>query len=109
LAETDEPNYAAWADGATICTFGFDANQVPDINDRAGRTGEDDWATAFNGSLAGIKKGVSSGHPNQINVVLGDGSARTLSEDITPQAWQAFVTRETADNTYASAYIADGQ
>ena len=107
MAETDEPAYAAWADGATICNFGFDANGNVDINDRAGRAIGTDWATGFNG--ADITRGVSSAHPNTINVVLGDGSARTIGEDINKQAWQAFITREPADNTFASQYIAENQ
>ena len=107
MAETDEPAYAAWADGATVCNFGFDAAGNVDINDRAGRAAGTDWATGFNG--ANISKGVSSAHPNTINVVLGDGSARTLSEDISKQAWQAFITREPSDNTFASQYIAENQ
>ena len=107
MAETDEPAYAAWADGATICNFGFDATGNVDINDQAGRAAGADWATGFNG--ANITKGVSSAHPNTINVVLGDGSARTLAEDISPQAWQAFITREPSDNTFASQYIAENQ
>jgi hypothetical protein len=105
MAETDEPKYAAWADGATACMFGFSADGKVDINNKAARTGN--WAPTFNG--ADIQKGVSSAHPNTINVVLGDGSARTLSEDITPNAWQAFITRAPQDNTYASQYIADSQ
>jgi len=107
LAETDEAQYAAWADGATSCMFGFDANGVPDINDRVGRTSAENYATGFNGAT--MKNGPGSGHPNTINVVLGDGSARTLGDDISPSAWQAYITREPADNTFASQHMAENQ
>ena len=108
LAETDEPMYAAWADGATVCMFGFDVNGVPDINNRSQRT-TPYAAIGFNGSTGEMVNGPSSGHPNTMNVVLGDGSARSFPEDIDPLAWQAFITREPADNTYASQHIAENQ
>ena len=109
LSETTEPQYAAWGDGATICNYGFDNNTPPvvDINNRAGRAPNTPWATAFNG--VDINNGVGSDHPNAINVVMADGSARTINDDIAADAWSAFITSEPQDNTYASQYIAENQ
>ena len=110
LSETIEPQYAAWGDGATICNWGFDSSTPPvvDINNRlpARPTGTA-WATAFNGAT--INNGVSSDHPNSINVAMADGSARTINDDIAADAWSAFITAEPQDNTYASQYIAENQ
>ncbi|MEC7501835.1 MAG: DUF1559 domain-containing protein [Planctomycetota bacterium] len=109
LAETNEDTYAAWGDGATICNWGFDASTPPgvDINNRAGRAQGTPWASGYNG--VAINEGVGSRHPNSINVVMADGSARTINDDIPADAWAAFITLEPGDNTYASQYIADTQ
>ena len=121
LAETDEADYAAWGDGATICLFGMDTNGDVDINsdpskqtsstDDDGNTTSADtpWADAgFNGSQGAIRRGVGSSHPGTINVVMGDGSARTFSEEIDDLAWTAFITNAAQDNAAASTYIAGG-
>jgi len=122
LAETDEPTYSAWGDGSTIGLYGVDAGGLVDINkdyssagggagdgagDGAGGGSGGSWATSFNG--VAISQGVSSAHPNTINVVMGDGSARTIGDDIDVQAWTAFITNEPRDNAAASKYIADNQ
>ena len=115
LAETDEDDAAAWADGATICNWGFSQSlggtpaRTVDINNNITRSNTDFFGTQaqYGGIDAG--KGVSSGHPGGINVVMGDGSARTLNDDIQADAWQAFITRAGADNSAASRHIAENQ
>ena len=110
LAETDEGDAAAWADGGTICLWGFDTTGKVDINDNVTRVvGTDFQAVAANYGGINAQKGVSSSHPGGINVAMGDGSARTIGEDIDPAGWQAFVTRAGADNSGASKYIAENQ
>ena len=111
MAETDEDSYAAWADGATVGIWGSTADLTPDIDDSANRTAANpEWnAAGFNGATGVIDKGVSSGHPNTVNVALGDGSARTIDKGIAPQAWNAFITLDPSDNTFASQHIAESQ
>jgi prepilin-type processing-associated H-X9-DG protein len=114
LAETDEGDAAAWADGGTICLWGFDTTGKVDINDNVTRDGTGTGAAnlfseAANYGGIDAQKGVSSSHPGGINVAMGDGSARTIGEDIDPAGWQAFVTRAGADNSGASKYIAENQ
>ena len=110
LAETDEGDAAAWADGGTICLWGFDDTGAVDINDNVTRVvGTNFQAVAANYGGINAQKGVSSSHPGGINVAMGDGSARTIGEDIDPAGWQAFVTRAGADNSGASKYIAENQ
>jgi prepilin-type N-terminal cleavage/methylation domain-containing protein len=105
MAETDEDTFAAWADGGTISLWGSGADLEADLGDRVRTTGS--YESSFNGQ--DMVKGISSGHPNTINVVLGDGSARTFGEDIDSQAWNAFITLDSRDGTYASKYIAGSQ
>ena len=108
MAETDEDEMAAWADGGTIAIYGsIDTTMVPDINERARPGGATPYDATFNGQS--MQKGVSAGHPNTINVVLGDGSVRTIGDDIDPRAWNAFITVNPDDNTFASKYIAESQ
>ena len=56
-----------------------------------------------------VNKGVSSAHPGAINVAMGDGSSRTIGDDIQADAWQAYITRAGADNSAASRHIAENQ
>jgi prepilin-type N-terminal cleavage/methylation domain-containing protein/prepilin-type processing-associated H-X9-DG protein len=114
LAETDEADAAAWADGATICLWGFgtstaNTTRLPDINNNITRTNAEFFAANTNYGGIDAKKGVSSGHPGGINVSMGDGSARTIGNDVQADAWQALTTRAGADNNAASKHIADSQ
>ena len=111
MAETAEENLAAWADGGTIAIWGSDASLAPDINnsiaDRSSGNSTNAYEASFNGNS--MQQGVSSAHPNTVNIVLGDGSARTISDDIDGQAWNAFITIDGNDNSFASQYIAGQQ
>jgi type II secretory pathway pseudopilin PulG len=107
MAETDEPTYAVWADGATIGMFGLDANNAVDINGVNKATPTTDYATGFNG--ANIRNGPGSGHPNGMNILLGGGSTHTVNEDIDPLAWAALISISPDDNSSASKWLAETQ
>ena len=67
------------------------------------------FSVAANYGGIDARKGVSSAHPGGINVAMGDGSARTIGDDIQADAWQAYITRAGADNSAASKHIAENQ
>jgi prepilin-type N-terminal cleavage/methylation domain-containing protein len=107
MAETDEPTYAVWADGATIGLFGLTDGGLVDINGINKATPTTAYATAFNGAT--MQNGPGSGHPNSMNVVLGGGSTHTVNEDIDPLAWAALISVAAEDNSSASKWIAETQ
>jgi prepilin-type N-terminal cleavage/methylation domain-containing protein/prepilin-type processing-associated H-X9-DG protein len=116
LAETDEGEAAAWADGATISLWGFSQSvggtpaRTVDINNNTARVPNTNYfGTTTNYGGINANKGVSSAHPGAINVAMGDGSARTIGDDIAADAWQAYITRAGADNSAASRHIAENQ
>jgi prepilin-type N-terminal cleavage/methylation domain-containing protein len=108
--ETREPDQAAWYDGSTAALYGVDAGvgtaAKSTINNQhltAGETQYDeDWGTG------GMTYGPSSEHPGVIVVSMGDGSARTIGNDVSGQVWKALITKDSADNSAISEYFTSG-
>ena len=100
LAETRENLYAAWADGTSSCVWGLS------------NTGE----TLINRDVQGLHQGanntgtytISSEHPEVVTVSLYDGSARTMSEDVTPEVLGSMITRDSSDNSAVAAFLTAG-
>ncbi len=110
--ETREQNYAAWIDGTTAAVVGLAEQTDPTFrlvegesfyaptdsarttinwgNDRKGRhylsaadhSGSKPWT-----------HGPSSFHPGLVNHLLGDGSVRSVQEDIDPTLYMHLITR----------------
>jgi len=93
LVETREADLSAWADGVTISLWGFDADGNANIN----KTLSDDMTYAM-----------SSEHPGAVVVSMGDGSARVLTDDISPAVYRGMITKDSRDNSEISEYFSSG-
>jgi prepilin-type N-terminal cleavage/methylation domain-containing protein len=113
FVETDEPQYAVWSDGATFSLYGLDAADNVEINGANRATATDTYLatgqTAFNGSASPMLNGPSSGHPGQVNVVLGGGATVSVNQDIDPQAWASLITKDKGDDAAANRWWAQNQ
>lgn len=93
LVETRESDLSAWADGATISLWGFNADGTVTIN----QTLADD-----------ITYAMSSEHPGAVVVSMGDGSARVVTDDISPAVYRGMITKDSRDNSQVAEYFASG-
>ena len=113
FVETDEPQYAVWSDGATFSLYGLDATDNVEINGAnradAAATYLATGQTAFNGSATPMLNGPSSGHPGQVNVVLGGSATVSVNQDIDPQAWASMITKDKGDDAAANRWWAKNQ
>ena len=100
LAETRENHYSAWADGTSSCVWGLSPEGESLIN----RDVQGEEANADNTGTYSI----SSQHPQTVTICLYDGSARTMSEDVSPAVLKAMITRNAADNTVTSDFLTAG-
>jgi len=114
VCETREQNYAAWIDGTTAAVVGLAEQTHPKFELRKGQTywspvqnvrttinwGSDDPddgkcylpAADHSGSQPWVH-GPSSFHPGLVNHLLGDGSVRSVSEDVDPAVYMLLITR----------------
>ena len=93
LVETREADLSAWADGVTVSLWGFD----PEGNASINKTLPDQMTYA-----------VSSEHPGAVVVSMADGSARVLTDDISPAIYRGMITKDSRDNSEISEYFASG-
>ncbi len=113
LVESREPNYSAWADGSTSSLYGLSAPSdtvVSTINNENGPTNDtfdSTWGTA-NGTITGMQYGISSEHPGVAVVSMADGSARSVTNDVSPSVLRAMITKDSADNSPISEYFSEG-
>ena len=111
MVETREPNQAAWYDGSTASLYGLDEgglNAKPMINNQHLVTGDTDQKYDPAWGTDGMKWGPSSEHPGVIVVSMGDGSARTIGNDVSGPVWRALITRDSGDNSVISEYFSGG-
>lgn len=105
LVETREPKYAAWGDGSTASLYGLDATGKVTINNEhvtLGTNFEDGWGAD------GMQYGISSEHPGVAVVSMADGSARSVTNDVSPTVLRAMITKDSADNSPISEYFSEG-
>ena len=93
LVETREADLSAWADGVTASVWGFD----PEGNTNINKTLPDQMTYA-----------VSSEHPGAVVVSMADGSARVLTDDISPAVYRGMITKDSRDNSEISEYFSSG-
>ena len=53
--------------------------------------------------------GPGSGHPGQVNVVLGGGATVSVNQDIDAQAWASMITKDKGDDAAANRWWAKNQ
>jgi prepilin-type N-terminal cleavage/methylation domain-containing protein len=107
MVETREPNQASWYDGSTASLYGIHTDGKPMLNNKHLATGETHYDSLW-GQGGGMEYGPSSEHPGVIVVSMGDGSARTIGDDVAPNVWRALITKDSSDNSPISDYFSGG-
>ena len=113
VVESREPNCAAWADGSTSSLYGLDGDSSTGkvtINNEhvtSGTAFDTAWGDS-GGTVAGMEYGISSEHPGVAVVSMADGSARSVTNDVSPSVLRAMITKDSADNSPISEYFSEG-
>ncbi len=113
VVESREPNCSAWADGSTASLYGLDgpsdSGKVTINNEHvtSGTAFDADWGDA-SGTVPGMEYGISSEHPGVAVVSMADGSARSVTNDVSPSVLRAMITKDSADNSPISEYFSEG-
>ena len=113
VVESREPNYSAWADGSTSSLYGLSAasdtgvSTINNENSPTDDTFDSTWGTS-NGTITGMQYGISSEHPGVAVVSMADGSARSVTNDVSPSVLRAMITKDSADNSPISEYFSEG-
>ena len=113
VVESREPNCSAWADGSTSSLYGLDgpsdSGKVTINNEHveSGTAFDATWGDA-SGTVPGMEYGISSEHPGVAVVSMADGSARSVTNDVSPSVLRAMITKDSADNSPISEYFSEG-
>ena len=108
LAETREPKLSAWADGTTISLYAMSDTDPAAAKVTINNEHLTSPATDFdeNWTADGMEHGMSSEHPGVIVVSMADGSARTVTNEVSPAVLKGMITRDSQDNSAISESFA---
>lgn len=108
MAETKEPDYAAWWDGTTASMPGFHPGidtgnkaTTPALNYRSAEHPVFLTKKQFGGT-ADMTWGPSSEHPNIVNHNFADGHVTAISDDVDADVYKAFITWSGGDKPFGN-------